>query len=81
VEERLQRAFALTLCRPASAKEMAILRGYYRSMATGFLNDPTSAKPLLNSALTASGESPATAAALVCVARTLFNTDNFITRE
>jgi len=39
------------------------------------------AKALLNPAMTSLNLEPAVAAATVCVARAIFNTDNFITRE
>jgi hypothetical protein len=81
VEDRLRHAFSLALCREPTAKEFNILRSYYWSVATGFVNDPASTKSLLNETLVQSKEPPAAAAALVCVGRTLFNTDNFITRE
>ncbi len=80
-ETRLHRAFLLTLGREPSAKEFAVLRGYFSKLSADLNHDTNAAKSLLNSALEQAPVTPATAAALVCAARTLFNTDNFITRE
>ena len=80
-DARLRRAFSLTLCREPSAKELTILHGYFASLVSDFSDNTAATKSLLSEALAKSSEPPATTAALVCVARTLFNTDNFITRE
>ncbi len=77
---RMRRAFALCLCREPGAKELAILRRYHAAQLADFTADPDAAKKLLSPAL-AQTPAPAEAAALTAVARTLFNTDNFITRE
>ena len=79
-DARIRRAFALCLCREPSAKEFAILRAYYAAQLADFTADPDAAKKLLSPAL-AQTPTPAETAALIAVARTLFNTDNFITRE
>ena len=79
-DARIRRAFALSLCREPSAKEFAILRAYHAAQLADFTRDATTAGKLLSAAL-AKTPAPAEAAALVAIARTLFNTDNFITRE
>ena len=79
-EARIRRAFALCLCREPSQKELAILRTYHAAQLADFAADVEAANKLLSPAL-AKTPAPADAAALVAVARALFNTDNFITRE
>ena len=79
-DARIRRAFALCLCREPREKELAILRGYHAAQLADFTADPAAAKKLLPPALAKTAAS-AEAAALVAVARALFNTDNFITRE
>ena len=79
-EARIRRAFALCLCREPGAKELAILRAYHSAQLADFTADITAASKLLSPAL-AKTPAPAEAAALIAVARALFNTDNFITRE
>ncbi|MDQ3624465.1 MAG: DUF1549 and DUF1553 domain-containing protein, partial [Verrucomicrobiota bacterium] len=81
IDARLRRAFALTLSRAPSAKELELLRGYYTRQVESFAGDLAGAKALASSELAQSTPQPEIAAAMVCVARTLFNTDNFITRE
>ncbi len=81
VEGRIRRAFALSLCREPSTKELSILRSYHEEQLAGLGQDASSAKALLSPALANSGTAPATAAAMVCVARAILNTDSFITRE
>ena len=77
----LHRAFQLTLGREPSDKEFTVLRGYFTKLTSDFSRDASATKALLDTPLEQSPVPPATAAALVCAARTLFNTDNFITRE
>ena len=60
---------------------MKILKAYFDKETASFAKDLTAAKALLNPALTGLNLDPAVAAATVCVARAIFNTDNFITRE
>ena len=79
-EARIRRAFALCLCREPGAKELAILRAYHTAQLADFTADTAAAAKLLSPAL-AKTPAPAETAALVAIARTLFNTDNFITRE
>jgi len=81
VEGRIRRAFALSLCREPSTKELSILRSYHEEQLAGLGQDASAAKALLSPALANSGTAPATAAAMVCVARAILNTDSFITRE
>ncbi len=81
VEGRIRRAFALSLCREPSAKELAILRAFHAEQLASLGGDALAAKALLTPALANSGAAPASAAAMVCVARAILNTDSFITRE
>jgi hypothetical protein len=80
LEERLRRAFRLALGRDAEAQELALLLEYARAQASDFSHDDAAARAVAGPTL-AKSFSPAEAAALVAAARTLFNTDNFITRE
>ena len=79
-DARIRRAFALCLCREPGEKELAILHRYHAAQLADFTADADAAKKLLSPAL-AQTPAPAEAAALTAIARTLFNTDNFITRE
>jgi hypothetical protein len=78
---RLRRAFMLCLSRQPSMKELTILRDYCFRQEEEFRADPASARALLSDSLRNSGVAPELAAATVCAARAIFNTDNFITRE
>ncbi len=79
-DTRIRRAFALCLCRKPEEKELAVLRRYHAAQLADFATDAEAANKLLSPAL-AKTPAPAEAAALTAVARALFNTDNFITRE
>jgi hypothetical protein len=79
LDARLRFGFELTLSREPSEREFTILRDYTLDQQRQFEGDPTSARALLAGELPQS--SPAEGAALVLAARTLLNTDNFITRE
>ncbi|HEY2343228.1 MAG TPA: DUF1553 domain-containing protein, partial [Chthoniobacteraceae bacterium] len=81
VSDHISRAFSLCLCREPSAKELSILRGYYDEQVASFAGDQAAAKALVPPALSKIEERPEAAAALVCVARAIMNTDAFITRE
>lgn len=81
LEPKIRHAFQLTLCREPSREELSILTSYARQQAEDFANDKASARALLSNELLSSGSPPATAAALVGLARAILNTDNFITRE
>jgi hypothetical protein len=76
-EARLRRAFLLTLCREPSAKEFGLLRDYFQSVERDMLG----VTYVPNDALARISTPALSTAALVQVARVLFNTDNFITRE
>jgi len=78
---RLKRAFLLCLCREPSDKEISILQKYYEQQLASFSDDSDSAKQLLSPVLETSNVSPQSAAAYVCAARAILNTDAFITRE
>jgi hypothetical protein len=81
VEARIRRAFVLSLCREPSPKEIAILKGFYAEQLASLSGDEPAAKALLTAPLLNTGAQPAPAAAMVCVARAILNTDSFITRE
>ncbi len=81
LDARLRHAFALCFSRPPSVTELAALHSYVERQAQGFAKEPASAAALVNKELTKAGLTEAQAAALTAVARVLFNTDNFITRE
>lgn len=79
LDGRLTRGFWLTLARPPAAKELSILREYVKTQEKDFAADDASAKSLLSPEL--SKMPAAEAASMMCAARALLNTDNFITRE
>ena len=81
IEARIRRAFELSLGRGPSAKELDALRGYFERQTAAFEKDTAAAELLLSAELKAAKLNPAQTAALVCVARAIFNTDCFITRE
>ena len=78
---RIQRAVMLALGRPPGIKELEILSNYAEKAVKDFQQDPTSAKALLKESFQTHDTSLPEAASLVSIARTIFNTDNFITRE
>jgi len=81
LDARLRRAFLLCYSRRPDATELATLRGYVERRLRGFAGEPAGAAALAGEELTKAGLTETEAAALVAVARALFNTDNFITRE
>ncbi len=81
LETRLTRAFRLALVRPPETAELALLLNYTREQLEDFAKDHLAARSVAGPALAKASANPAEAAALVAAARTLFNTDNFITRE
>ncbi len=81
LEARIKRAVLLALGRPAGEDELRILRAYAQSITKEFNQDPAAAKSLTSPALAKATTSLPEAAALVAIARVVFNTDNFITRE
>ncbi|MED5584893.1 MAG: PSD1 and planctomycete cytochrome C domain-containing protein [Verrucomicrobiota bacterium] len=78
---RIKRAVMLALGRPPGIKELEILSNYAEKAVKDFQQDPTSAKALLKESFQTHDTSLPEAASLVSIARTIFNTDNFITRE
>lgn len=78
--ERIDRAFVLSLCRQPSEVERSTLRGYVERQLAEFDADSDAADKLLSRELRELA-APADGAALVCLARVVLNTDNFITRE
>ncbi|MES2707501.1 MAG: PSD1 and planctomycete cytochrome C domain-containing protein [Verrucomicrobiota bacterium] len=84
LDARLKRGFLLTLSRNPSPGELSALRAYTAGALTDFTGDEPAARSLAKDfppAPAAPALPPAEAAALVCAARVLLNTDNFITRE
>jgi hypothetical protein len=81
LDARLRHAFLLCYSRAPNAKELSTLRGYVERQLRSFAVEPAGAATLASKELTAAGLTEPQAAALVAVARVLFNTDNFITRE
>jgi hypothetical protein len=79
-DARIRRACELALCRKPSLSELEILTEYAGETAADFKSSPDDAAALLDSRLRV-GIPAHEAAALVAVARSIFNTDNFITRE
>jgi hypothetical protein len=77
---RLDRACLLCLSRVATPREKELLADYYRQMLADFAAHEADAKKLTTPELVAVLP-PQEAAALVCLARAVLNTDNFITRE
>jgi len=80
-DARIKLAFVRSMSRPPSASEFQVLTKYGKASADDFLTAPKDAQALLDPKLIASGMPPHEAAALVSVARAIFNTDAFITRE
>ncbi|MDF2440733.1 MAG: hypothetical protein JWN98_1717 [Abditibacteriota bacterium] len=79
LDRRLKHTFFLCQSRSPSAKELSILRGYYSRQYRLFSTRADDAAALLSPEL--KHHNHATAAALVCAARAILNTDAFITRE
>jgi hypothetical protein len=80
-DAQLRRTWELCLQRVPNDKELSILRAYATRQQTELAKDPAAAKQLLSPALAKSTASPESTAALVSVARTILNLDQFITRE
>jgi hypothetical protein len=80
VGARLRRAFFLAVCREPTEKEAAILRKYYDSQKSAFADDPA-VQSVASKDLISLGVPPDSAAALVCVAGAILNSDAFVTRE
>ncbi len=78
--EQLQYAFRVGLSRGPTDAESAILSEYHQSLLDALQQSPAEAKALLG-VDQAADAGDAHAAALVAVCRTIFNIDNFITRE
>lgn len=78
-KRRIRRAFLLGLCRHPSEAELATLSDFAIRQAARFAENPMEAAALAPQPF--AGLSAADSAALVNVARALFNTDNFIARE
>ena len=81
IEERITHAYQLALSRDPSPHELKILVDYHNAQAADFASDAEAAGKLATDAMKAGSEPYAVSAALVCVARVILNTDNFITRE
>ena len=81
LEDAISLGFLRTMSREPTDTERKVLTAYVRQQSKTFAKDPDAAKALLNDTLLDLEVSPAKAATAVCLARALFNTDNFITRE
>ncbi len=81
LEGRLRRAFELCFSRPPDEAEISTLRGFVERGVRKFTGQPATTVALASQELTQAGLTRAQAAALTSVARVLFNTDNFVTRE
>ncbi|MEI6713219.1 MAG: PSD1 and planctomycete cytochrome C domain-containing protein [Verrucomicrobiota bacterium] len=77
----LQQLGMVCFSRELSASELTVLSGYFEKQQTRFAKQPDAGVPFLTEQLRASGVPLEKASALVCVARTLLNTDTFVTRE
>jgi len=80
LNERIRRGTLLCFSRPPNETEAKVLRNYVRGQVDDFRNDERSAEALTTPALRQTVGAPE-AASLVLLSRTLFNADNFITRE
>ena len=81
ITTRIERAYQLALSRFPSGEEQNLLADYFEAQASDFANDTGAASQLTTDAMKEGPENFARSAALVCVARAILNTDNFITRE
>jgi len=80
LDDRIRRAALLCFSREPTVKETQVLRDYLQREWTSFQKD-TMATEALTTPTLRQAVPPADAASLVILARTLFNADNFITRE
>ncbi len=81
IDARLTHGFLLCLQRKPSLRELGALRDFYNSQLASFDDAPSEATLLVSPTLKSASRSLPEAAAWVCVARVLLNTDAFITRE
>ncbi|HUF60767.1 MAG TPA: PSD1 and planctomycete cytochrome C domain-containing protein [Verrucomicrobiales bacterium] len=79
--EQVRVGFIATQGRAPASREAELLIRYAEEQSEGFRLEPEAGMALLDENLQAMDLPPERVAALVCVARALFNTDNFITRE
>jgi hypothetical protein len=80
LDDVIAHAVLLCYCRPPTKVEAHVLRDYVTAQVADFEDDREAADRLITPALRGPLP-PAQAASLVLLARTLFNADNFITRE
>ena len=80
LDDRINLAALTCFSRPPNADEAKLLRDYVGQQVLSFREDAAAAKSLTTPALRQILDAPE-AASLVLLARTLFNADNFITRE
>lgn len=78
--ERIRLAFRICYSRDPSQRELELMERYWNSEFAGFRKSPTAAKSIAPAKVGTSSEL-AIGAAWTSVARTLMNTDEFITRE
>lgn len=81
LESQIQLGCQLCFSRPPSSEETRILTDFANQQLQAWQADPDAAKTFATAELLAEIEQPEMAATLVSLARVLFNTDNFITRE
>jgi hypothetical protein len=80
LDARVSRAFLLCVSREPTTAERTALQGALLGLLQTFTKNPAEAAALLDAALPIAAP-PAEAAALTSLARILFNSDNFLTRE
>ena len=80
LDDRINLATQICFSRPPNTTEAKLLRDYVRQQVSSFCEDSVAAVSLTTPALRQLLDAPE-AAGLVLLARTLFNADNFITRE
>ncbi len=80
LDARISRAFLLCVSREPTAAERTALHEALLGLLQTFTKNPTEAAALLDAAMPIAAP-PAEAAALTSLARILFNSDNFLTRE
>jgi hypothetical protein len=80
ITDKLRRAFVLCLSRDPGKEELARLARLYADQFRAVQKTPDNAAKIIGSAKS-SGSEPLETAALIAVARTLMNLDEFVTRE
>ncbi len=81
LDARIDRAIRRCLCRAPMEEERELLRAYVVRQTEAFAEDQSAAEQLAGDVAWPPGTAIEEAAALVCLARAVMNTDNFVTRE